>query len=154
MPAYMIFLKTGDAEAGQVGPYKTRRAASADAKTLVRLHVGKGPRISETGNCGKSTDNKQRFLSVSYSAQAQDKPVFTAEIHALTGKKATAANAKFQVQYNPKKKAPRKLSCGKVAKGPKRKSPCSKAKKAPKQNPLISFTTRGGKTISFDAKRR
>ena len=152
---YMIRLKSGDEEAGQVGPYKSRRAAAADAKTLVRLHIGKGYKISEIGGCGKSTDKVTRFLPTSYVGQTANKPVFTAQIVKLVGKKAKSADSGFKVEYNPRlKRKPRTTACGVKVKSGRRKKACSTAKKKVKSNPLVSFKTKGGKTISFDAKKR
>ena len=153
---YMIRLKSGDEEAGQVGPYKSRRAAAADAKTLVRMHIGQGFKISEVGACGKSTDAKKRFLPTAYVGQTANKPVFTAQIVKLVGKKAQAADKGFQVEYNPRRKTTRNraLSCGKTTTAPRRKKACGTAKKKTKANPLVSFRTASGKTISFDAKKR
>lgn len=148
---YMIKLKSGDEEAGEIGPYKSRRAAAADAKTLVRMHIGKGYKISEIGACGKSTDAKKRFLPTAYAGQTANKPVFTAQIVKLVGKKAKAADAGFQVEYNPRRN--RALSCGKTTTAPRRKKACGATKKT-KANPLVSFRTASGKTISFDAKKR
>jgi hypothetical protein len=55
MAVFLVTYYQGTKKVGQTGPYATRRAAAADAKSMIRNHVGAGYPITELYTSTKTT---------------------------------------------------------------------------------------------------
>lgn len=127
---YKVRLMLDEQQIGVFGPYATIRAASADAKNILRMHIGPGFKIEEIGvdePVLRSDGRVKAYFHPSiYSAQATDKGVLTAQVIEQGGE--AQRKKTFVKKYNP-------------------------ANRSRRANPRVSFKTRSGKVISFDAKR-
>jgi hypothetical protein len=102
---YKVRLMLDEQQIGIFGPYATIRAASADAKNVLRMHVGPDYKIEEIGvdepllrSDGKI---KVYFHPSVYSAQATDKGVLTAQVIEQGGE--AQRKKTFVKKYNPAK---------------------------------------------------
>lgn len=100
---YKVRLMLDEQQIGIFGPYATIRAASADAKNVLRMHVGPDYKIEEIGvdepllrSDGKI---KVYFHPSVYSAQATDKGVLTAQVIEQGGE--AQRKKTFVKKYNP-----------------------------------------------------
>jgi len=125
---YKVRLMLDEQQIGIFGPYATIRAASADAKNILRMHVGPGFKIEEIGvdePVLRSDGRIKAYFHPSiYSAQATDKGVLTAQVVEQGGE--AKRKATFVKKYNPSKS---------------------------RSNPQKTFTTRSGHVVSFFAKK-
>ena len=103
LTVYKVRLMLDEQQIGIFGPYATIRAASADAKNILRMHVGPGFKIEEIGvdepllrSDGKI---KVYFHPSVYSAQATDKGVLTAQVIEQGGE--AKRKSTFVKKYNP-----------------------------------------------------
>lgn len=128
---YKVRLMLDEQQVGIFGPYATIRAASADAKNILRMHLGPKQKIEEIGADEPVLRSdgrvKMYFHPTVYSGQATDKGVLTAQVVEQGGE--AKRKATFVKKYNPRK-------------GTKSRS-----------NPQKTFKTRSGKTVSFFAKK-
>lgn len=133
---YFIRIMNDEQQVGGFGPYATVRAAAADAKNILRLNIGPGHKIVETGPVVpviRSDERVKLYLHPeSYSAQVAGKGIVSAQIIEIAGNDERLKSGDdgdlgtFGVKYNPRRRA----------------------------NPHVAFKTRSGRAISFDAKRR
>jgi len=100
---YKVRLMLDEQQVGIFGPYATIRAASADAKNILRMHVGPGFKIEEIGTDEPllRSDGKIKvyFHPSVYSAQATDKGVLTAQVIEQGGEAQRTKT--FVKKYNP-----------------------------------------------------
>jgi hypothetical protein len=106
LTVYKVRLMLDEQQVGIFGPYATIRAASADAKNILRMHVGPGYKIEEIGvdepllrSDGKI---KVYFHPSVYSAQATDKGVLTAQVIEQGGE--AQRKKTFVKKYNPSRR--------------------------------------------------
>jgi hypothetical protein len=103
---YKVRLMLDEQQVGLFGPYATIRAASADAKNILRMHVGPGFKIEEIGTDEPllRSDGKIKvyFHPSVYSAQATDKGVLTAQVIEQGGE--AKRKATFVKKYNPRRR--------------------------------------------------
>lgn len=102
---YKVRLMLDETQVGIFGPYATIRAAAADAKNILRMHVGPGFKIEEIGvdEPVLRSDGKimAYFHPSIYSAQATDKGVLTAQVVEQGGE--AKREATFLKKYNPRR---------------------------------------------------
>ena len=107
---YKVRLMLDEQQIGFFGPYATIRAASADAKNILRMHVGPGYKIEEIGvdePLLRSDGNIKVYFHPSvYSAQATDKGVLTAQVIEQGGE--AQRKKAFVKKYNPRKNGTRR----------------------------------------------
>lgn len=81
---YYIRVMLDAQQVGGFGPYATVRAAAADAKNILRMHIGPGHKIVETGPVVpviRSDENIRLYLHPeSYSAQLAGKGIISAQV--------------------------------------------------------------------------
>jgi hypothetical protein len=103
---YKVRLMLDEQQVGIFGPYATIRAASADAKNILRMHVGPGYKIEEIGvdePLLRSDGNVKVYFHPSvYSAQATDKGVLTAQVIEQGGE--AQRKKTFVKKYNPSRR--------------------------------------------------
>jgi len=103
---YKVRLMLDEQQIGIFGPYATIRAASADAKNVLRMHVGPGYKIEEIGVDEPllRSDGKVKvyFHPSVYSAQATDKGVLTAQVIEQGGEAQRTKT--FVKKYNPSRR--------------------------------------------------
>lgn len=103
LTVYKVRLMLDEQQIGIFGPYATIRAASADAKSILRMHVGPGYKIEEIGvdePLLRSDGNVKVYFHPSvYSAQATDKGVLTAQVIEQGGE--AQRKKAFVKKYNP-----------------------------------------------------
>jgi hypothetical protein len=101
---YKVRLMLDEQQIGIFGPYATIRAASADAKNILRMHVGPSYKIEEIGvdePLLRSDGNVKVYFHPSiYSAQATDKGVLTAQVIEQGGE--AQRKKTFVKKYNPR----------------------------------------------------
>lgn len=193
---YKVRLMLDEQQIGVFGPYATIRAASADAKNILRMHVGPGFKIEEIGvdePVLRSDGRVKAYFHPSiYSAQGTDKGVLTAQVIEQGGEAQRTKT--FVKKYNPAKRShraarsnPRGYVCVNDRYCPQPDTFASLAEfqamcKAAfgerahltrrgsdyvdergqvvlraltrRANPHVSFRTRSGQVISFDAKKK
>jgi len=107
---YKVRLMLDEQQIGIFGPYATIRAASADAKNVLRMHVGPDYKIEEIGvdePLLRSDGNVKVYFHPSvYSAQATDKGVLTAQVIEQGGE--AQRKKTFVKKYNPSRGGTRK----------------------------------------------
>jgi hypothetical protein len=103
LTVYKVRLMLDEQQIGIFGPYATIRAASADAKNILRMHVGPKHKIEEIGVDEPllRSDGKVKvyFHPSVYSAQATDKGVLTAQVIEQGGE--AQRQKTFVKKYNP-----------------------------------------------------
>lgn len=108
---YKVRLMLDEQQIGFFGPYATIRAASADAKNILRMHVGPGFKIEEIGvdePLLRSDGNVKVYFHPSvYSAQATDKGVLTAQVIEQGGE--AQRKKAFVKKYNPSRRNPTRI---------------------------------------------
>ena len=81
---YYIRVMLDEQQVGGFGPYATVRAAAADAKNILRMHIGPGHKIVETGPVVpviRSDEEIRLYLHPeSYSAQLAGKGIISAQV--------------------------------------------------------------------------
>ena len=106
LTVYKVRLMLDEQQIGIFGPYATIRAASADAKNVLRMHVGPGYKIEEIGVDEPllRSDGKVKvyFHPSVYSAQATDKGVLTAQVIEQGGE--AQRKKTFVKKYNPSRR--------------------------------------------------
>lgn len=104
LTVYKVRLMLDEQQIGIFGPYATIRAASADAKNILRMHVGPNYKIEEIGVDEPllRSDGKVKvyFHPSIYSAQATDKGVLTAQV--IEQGNEAKRKATFVKKYNPR----------------------------------------------------
>jgi hypothetical protein len=124
LTVYKVRLMLDEQQIGIFGPYATIRAASADAKNILRMHVGPNHQIEEIGTDEpvlRSDGNvKVYFHPTVYSGQATDKGVLTAQVIEQGGE--AQRQKTFVKKYNPRRNG---AAWRKVGKGGWRKGSLS-----------------------------
>lgn len=111
---YYIRIMRDAEEIGGFGPYATIRAAAADAKNILRLNIGQGYKIVETGPVYEPVIRSDKRVKLylhpeGYSAQVAGKGVISAQVIEIAGnserKKAGPDDlGTFGVNYNPRRR--------------------------------------------------
>jgi hypothetical protein len=109
---YYIRIMVDEGQVGGFGPYATVRAAAADAKNILRLNIGPGHKIVETGPVVpviRSDERVKLYLHPeSYSAQVAGKGVVSAQIIEIAGNDERLKSGDdgdlgtFGLNYNPR----------------------------------------------------
>jgi hypothetical protein len=106
LTVYKVRLMLDEQQIGIFGPYATIRAASADAKNILRMHVGPKFKIEEIGVDEPLLRSDGRvkvyFHPSIYSAQATDKGVLTAQV--IEQGNEAKRKATFVKKYNPSRR--------------------------------------------------
>lgn len=102
---YYIRVMLDEKQVGGFGPYATVRAAAADAKNILRMHIGPGRKIVETGPVVPviRSDKKIRLYlhPESYSAQLPGKGVISAQVIEIDPPESRLDT--FPMTYNPRR---------------------------------------------------
>jgi hypothetical protein len=110
LTVYKVRLMLDEQQIGIFGPYATIRAASADAKNILRMHVGPNHQIEEIGTDEPVLRSDGRvklyFHPTVYSGQATDKGVLTAQVIEQGGE--AQRKKTFVKKYNPARGGTRK----------------------------------------------
>jgi hypothetical protein len=117
---YYIRMMLDSSEIGSFGPYATVRAAAADAKNILRMHVGPGHKIVETGPVVPviRSDNDIRLYlhPESYSTQLAGKGILSAQVIETEPPESRLETFPLKdeqgdvVLYNPRRRRPRAAS--------------------------------------------
>ena len=115
LAVYQIRIMLDSSEVGTFGPYATVRAAASDAKNILRLNVGKGHKIVETGPVVpviRSDERVKLYLHPeSYSTQLVGEGILSAQVYEL--EPTSARSTTFAIAYgdeanaNPRRRRPR-----------------------------------------------
>lgn len=109
LTVYNVRLLEDETQVGEFGPYATIRAASADAKNILRMHLGPDNKIEEFGvdePLLRSDGKIMAYFHPSiYSGQQGDGPVLTAQVVETGGiGERTATFVTSVTDKKPKKK--------------------------------------------------
>ena len=108
LTVYNVRLMRDEAQVGEFGPYATIRAASADAKNILRMHVGPDNKIEEVGvdePLLRSDGKIMAYFHPSiYASQSSDGPVLAAQVVETGGIGERTATFVDSVKAKKKKK--------------------------------------------------